>query len=149
MPEVPPIYVQPRKSCLMCVQSVDAPDAVLWWPSRNVLLCTMHPDLLRQEHMLPSRSLSWRLCAIATTVLSWRGADAEMLHGVARVCCKQMQLLRTACIMCSVMLRVIMLRWVDRSCPDVAASVLLGVDHSLQRFRIRCSQCTSRQTCPT
>jgi hypothetical protein len=39
MPEVPhDIYVQPRKSCLMCVQSVDAPDAVLWWPSRNVLL---------------------------------------------------------------------------------------------------------------
>jgi hypothetical protein len=32
------------------------------------------------------------------------------------------------------------IRWVDRSCPDVAASVLLGVDHSLQRFRIRCSQ---------
>jgi hypothetical protein len=44
---------------------------------------TMHPDLLRQEHMLPSRSLSWRLCAIVRP--RWRhgerGPDAEMLHG--------------------------------------------------------------------
>jgi proline racemase len=62
---------------MLDVQSVDAPDAVLWWPSRNVLLLiAMHPNLLRQEHMLPSRSLSWRLCAIVRPrcVVMARGA---------------------------------------------------------------------------
>jgi hypothetical protein len=56
------------------------------------------------------------------------GPDAEMLHGVARVCCKQMQLLRTACI--QQMLRVIMASVGRSIVPRRRCVVLVAVPQS-------------------
>jgi hypothetical protein len=65
MPEVPPIYMYAAEVMLdvraECRRTGRGAVVAI---TKRVALIAMHPNLLRQEHMLPSRSLSWRLCAI-------------------------------------------------------------------------------------